>query len=700
MNSILRPFPFSVKESYYIILPDFEFSYGQLAFYLFSAVIAKLIYSAVYNYYISPLKAIPGPRLNAITKLPIRLRRPEGRVFDWFYSLHRQYGPVVRVSPRMVLFADKDAVRQILVSDDLPKSEEVVRIRVDASFQTLFSADDKTFHKTRKRLLSPAFSVKYTSSLEPFMHSCVQTLVGIIHNTVMNNSSEKPTTVNLYQYVQAAAFDIIGETAFGESFKLLENGKHPLPIKVFEELRKRVLRATFPFLKPFLQQDPYTEEFVTKIIRERHAQNANGVRRHDILQILIDAKDEETGKGLTEFEIYDQVMEFLIAGGDTTAFTINMALVLLLQNPQALRSLVAELDKTFSDVRDRDQSKPFVPDHDSLKHLKYLNAVIKETLRRFPTALAGVLRQTKTDTIIGGYFIPKDTLVTASFYQVQNSKELWGPDAEEWIPERWLDADRIPRNCLYGFGGGSRICIGRHFAWAEMRIMLASLVMNFDLTVIPGQNLELVHFITPSLKTKRFEVEEPDVKDKYYSKVNEDKRVLIEMARISTGKIKTTLRRIQYVEKTNTSLLNSSSMGTASRATTTSSKSTWKPNPFTPATPTSATSSDHNKSLPRRQLKRISTSFQGNFTPFHKSKPINPSTIPPIWPFGQRPFRLQNGVMGVAVSYGLYRNPDVQVAFGTFLLFMGVAISITVSKKYLSVLVLLSQLARAGAIVH
>ena len=72
------------------------------------------------------------------------------------------------------------------------------------------------------------------------------------------------------------------------------------------------------------------------------------------------------------------------------------------------------------------------------------------------------------------------------------------------------------------------------------------------------------------------------MKDKYYSKVNEDKRVLIEMARISTGKIKTTLRRIQYVEKTNTSLLNSSSMGTASRATTTSSKSTWKPNPFTP----------------------------------------------------------------------------------------------------------------------
>src|SRR6185436_3927736 len=109
-----------------------------------------------------------------------------------------------------------------------------------------------------------AFSIKYTSSLEPFMRSCVQTLVGIIHDAVINNNSEKPTTINLYQCVQAVAFDIIGETAFGESFKLLENGEHPLPIKVFQELRRRVLRASFPFLKPFLQQDPYTEEVSIK----------------------------------------------------------------------------------------------------------------------------------------------------------------------------------------------------------------------------------------------------------------------------------------------------------------------------------------------------------------------------------------------------------------------------------------------------
>ncbi|CAG8591949.1 771_t:CDS:10 [Paraglomus occultum] len=133
-------------------------------------------------------------------------------------------------------------------------------------------------------------------------------------------------------------------------------------------------------------------------------------------------------------------------------------------------------------------------------------------------------------------------------------------------------------------------------------------------------------------------------------KVNEDKSKSLDRDGKNTGgENKNSAEKNTNAEKTNTTLSNSSSLGTASRATTTGSKSTWKPNPnaasFTPTTPTSATSNDKSPAsspfLSQRQLKRTTTSFQGNFTPFHKSKPIaNPSTIPPIWPFGQRPFRL------------------------------------------------------------
>ncbi|CAG8590832.1 10618_t:CDS:2 [Paraglomus brasilianum] len=507
MDTTLHQCLVAVKHFYRTALLDYKFSFGQLVFYLASALVAKIIYDIVYNCYISPLSVIPGPRLCAISRLPTLRRRPKGNVFKWFSSLSKQYGPVVRTAPNMVLFTDKDDIKQILVSDDLPKSATIAGIRPDTAFQTLFTADDKIFHKGRRRLLSPAFSSKYVSSLEPLMHSCVQALLQKIHDTIISNGSEKPARINIYQWVQATAIDVIGETAFGGSFNILENGDHPLPKKIFEELRNRIIRATFPFLRPFLPQDPYTEEFITNIIRERIALNAKGERPHDILQMLIDARDEKTGKGLTEFEMYDQVMEFVIAGSDTSSFTASMSLAFLLHRPQTLRSLVAELEEAFPDVRTKDPSKLFVPNHEGLKNLKLLNAVINETMRRFPVALSGLIRQTTVDTMIGGYLIPKGTAVNAYFNQVQNSKEHWGPDAEEWVPERWLDSNNVPRNGFYGFGAGSRICIGQHFAWTEMRMILASLLLNFDFTLIPNQNLDLVHFITPSLKTKKFDVD-------------------------------------------------------------------------------------------------------------------------------------------------------------------------------------------------
>ncbi|CAG8496385.1 862_t:CDS:2 [Paraglomus occultum] len=508
MNAALTQFLASVKHRYHEALSDYEFSYGQLLLLLASALIAKTVYDIVCNYFISPLSVIPGPRLCAISKLPLIVRRPEGRMFAWFASLVKQYGPVVRIAPNMVLFADRDAVRQILVSDDLPKSPTISGIRVDPAFQTLFTADDKIFHKVRRRLLSPAFTSKYISSLEPLMRSCIQVLVQKIRDTVITNGSEKPARINIYQWIQATAIDVIGETAFGGSFNIVEKGDHPLPKKIFEELRMRVIRGAFPLLRSFLPQDAYTEKFITNLIRERIAQNEKGVRRNDILQIVIDARDEDTGKGLTEFEMYDQVMEFVIAGSDTSSFTASMALAYLVHNPKSLQSLVAELDEAFPGVRDKaDPSNLFIPNHDSLKNLKHLNAALNETMRKFPVALSGLIRLTKSDTMIGGYFIPKNTSVDAFFGHVQNSKEYWGPDAEEWVLERWLDPDKVPRNCFYGFGAGSRICIGQHFAWTEMRLILASLLLNFDFTLIPNQNMDLVHFITPSLKTKTVDVD-------------------------------------------------------------------------------------------------------------------------------------------------------------------------------------------------
>ncbi|CAG8743446.1 13174_t:CDS:2, partial [Cetraspora pellucida] len=394
----------------------------------------------------------------------------------------------------------KNAIMQILINDNLPKSDSISGIRSDPNFPTLFSATDKPFHQKRRKLLSSAFSIKYINTLEPLMHSCTNVLLQKILSRVNSNSinynvNDLPI-LNIYEIVQACTLDIIGETAFGGSFNIVERGNHPLPEKVFLELKRRVMCHTFPYLKSFMSKDNWIDEV------DRRELNIHDEKRKDILQILLDSS-ENVDDPLTEFEIQDQIIEFLIAGSDTSSLTINMALIMLLNHPEKLENLIAELDSlklSLSDI-----SSPLIPSHDSLKNLKYLNAVIHETLRLFPASLGGILRQTTKDTVIDGYLIPKNTTVSASIWSIHKSKEIWGPDANDFVPERWLNPDNSQfKGAFYAFGAGSRNCIGANFAWMEIRLLLASLLLNFNFEMVKNQDLDMVHFITPALKSKKF----------------------------------------------------------------------------------------------------------------------------------------------------------------------------------------------------
>ncbi|CAI2163281.1 713_t:CDS:2 [Funneliformis geosporum] len=482
------------------------FALSKVIVWVILAVLLRIVSKMIHNALISPLKAIPGPIICSVSDWLIAIRKPHGRVFEWFYQMHREYGNVVRVGPNLVLFSSKEAVRQILITNELPKPDTISGIRTDPNIATIFSATDRHFHKQRRTMLTPTFSIKFIASLEPLMQSCIKTLVKKLNSTsksdpsIQINKNGLPI-VNIYQLVQATTLDIIGETAFGGSFNLIENGEHPLPGKVFQELKRRVLNHTFPYLKPFFKKDLWTDEFIQQIIRDRKELNAKGTKREDILQTLLDARDTKTNEGLSEFEIQDQTMEFLIAGSDTASFTINMALITLLHHPEKLRNIMNELDSAFP------AGSRQSPEHKTLKNLKYLNAVINETLRLFPVSIGGILRQAPNDIMIDGYLIPKGTTVSASIYQVHRSKDIWGVDADLFEPERWVNGNPVElKKYIFSFGSGSRYCIGYNFAMMEMRLILASLLLNFEFEKVEKQNLQIVHFITPALITKKFDV--------------------------------------------------------------------------------------------------------------------------------------------------------------------------------------------------
>ncbi|CAG8435951.1 5722_t:CDS:10 [Scutellospora calospora] len=321
----------------------------------------------------------------------------------------------------------------------------------------------------KRKVISPAFSIKYITSLEKLMLSCVKDLVYNIDEMLKS----KGPVLNIVNLIQTCAVDIIGETSFGGKFNNIKTGEHPLPKKVWVELKRRVLISIFPLLKPWLTEDPYLRNFSNNIITSRRKANK---QKNDILQILLNTFDDDyetkktknkkekqigTENRMTDHEVYDQILEFLVAGTDSVSFTTTMAIVQLSKNPQKLLSLVKELDKVLSIDE--------LPTHDKLKELKYLNAVINETMRLWPVFLdGGIGRTPDKDSILGKYMIPKDasflnlnTSLILNFYKLHHDPKYWGEDVEEFIPERWLEPENIPRDVYYPFSAGPRNCIGQ-----------------------------------------------------------------------------------------------------------------------------------------------------------------------------------------------------------------------------------------------
>ncbi|CAG8682113.1 12834_t:CDS:2 [Racocetra persica] len=505
--------PFLSFESSIHVVPIFNFL-PALFFILLAILAAKILYYVIYHTYISPLSKIPGPAFSSVTEILVSLKRPEGRVFEWFYSLHLKYGNVVRVGPKFILFDDLEAIKFILKDSDMPKTPSIAGIRAHYNLPTLFSAT-YVFLKLVQSLIKKIDSL---SKLSPKSSH--------LSNSTFNQFNDDKPVINLYQLVQFCALDIIGETAFGGSFNMVETGSHPLPMKILDEMKRRVMCHTFPYFKMLFKKDPWCDEFISKMIKNRIEQNLKTTKKRiDILQILLNNHsplkqsspntpiDITDGKTMSNFEILDQTMEFLIGGSDTSAFTINMAIIMLLQNPEKLKNLRIELESAFPILRNRVISSEheddlFLPSHDILKSLKYLNAVIDETLRLFPVTLGGIMRQTTKDTIISNYLIPKDTIVSASVWRLHRSKQIWGQDVDEFVPERWFDLNpKIRNDAYYPFGSGSRLCIGNNFAMMEIRIMLSSLIGNFNFFFRKDADLQIVQFITPSLRSKKFEVE-------------------------------------------------------------------------------------------------------------------------------------------------------------------------------------------------
>ncbi|KAH8731789.1 cytochrome P450, partial [Phaeosphaeriaceae sp. PMI808] len=448
----------------------------------------RTIVVVIYRLYVSPLKAIPGPRLNALTSIPHDIVWIKGSRHVYLENLHNKYGPIVRVAPTEVSFIDSSIWRDVFgfLKNDAECEKSDKQQRNNGATGILDA--NRMNHRRVRRLISHAFSDQSLRLQEDRMQSHVDNLI----KGLLRQSTKGP--VEITEWLHWTAFDIMGDLALGESFNSLEAMKtHPwqqfimdhIVATVYIGLAERwgISRIAAFTTPPSLIQAVETFYSISSDMVEKRMQN-KGSDRGDFLDHILrfglvtnETKGQSKGLGLEELK--NTSSDIAIAGSETTATLLSGLIFYLLKNPDVLHKVTNEV-RTLKSSDDITISS-------TLTELPYLKAVIEEGMRIFVPAPILAARSIKAGGLaVGGYWLPGGTRVFASQHIAYRSNSHFARP-KEFIPERWLpDRPREFENdnasdVFYPFSFGPRNCIGSHLARAEMRVILTKLLWHFDL---------------------------------------------------------------------------------------------------------------------------------------------------------------------------------------------------------------------------
>ncbi|TKX23529.1 cytochrome P450 monooxygenase-like protein 24 [Elsinoe australis] len=460
-----------------------------------SLVLVQLIL-IVYKAYFGPLSKFPGPKLHALTPIINLYYKFKGLDVVEKRRLHDTYGPVVRFGPNEISFNTADGWRQIYGHRVGGKAS----LQKDLSFygeepitgtRSIIDADDEN-HARMRRILSHSFSDKALKDQEPVFKEWTQLLIKKLHEHASKNPNESTDMVKRWN---CATFDIMGDLTFAESLGMLEGGEYSPWVKTIYDNIKIGTQLRCLFLLPVL--GGFFRSLVKAVPAARQAQldhlsyAVERVQRrmaktelaHEDLWTEVIKRGEKLDMSMGEMESNGNI--FMIAGTETTATLLSGLLFYLLKNPDKMAKLTKEVRETFDKTSDITIEQ--------LQKMPYLNACIEEGLRIYPPVPIGLPRIVPPQGMaIDGVFVPGGTSVSVSQWAAYRSKDNFAVP-EEFHPERWLsDRDekfaKDDKAAFQPFSTGPRNCIGKNLAYHESRLLLASVLCNFDIELDPRSN--------------------------------------------------------------------------------------------------------------------------------------------------------------------------------------------------------------------
>ncbi len=390
-------------------------------------------------------------------------------------SIWRTYGDVVQFpvpKPPSYLVNDPEGVRSVLVTNSRSYGKSTIQYSALSlvTGEGLLSADTSEW-KRQRPMVQPAFHRETLTSIVAHVATAAERIIDDW------NALPEGAVVDIDAVIMNAALEVVGHALFGSD---LSTDADALTTATLDALDVVIARARVPITPPAWVPTPGNRKLsssVAALDRAVHSMlDSRGVREvpADMLDLLITARDDE-GHALTEAEIRDQVVTFIVAGHETVASALTWTFALLAENPEVMRTLQAEVDAVLGG-----KAAQFV----NYQRLPYTRAVIDETLRLYPPAWL-ITRNSLGDDVLGGYEVPQGSLIIMSPWLLHRHPDIW-PNPDSFEPQRFIDGD-IDRSAFIPFGAGPRQCIGRDFAYVEAVLLLASLVAHFDVEFPAGE---------------------------------------------------------------------------------------------------------------------------------------------------------------------------------------------------------------------
>ncbi|XP_050232686.1 cytochrome P450 86B1-like [Mercurialis annua] len=368
----------------------------------------------------------------------------------------------------------------------------------------IFNADDETWQRQRKTA-----SIEFHST--KFRQLTTESLLELVHSRllpVLENAVQKSADIDLQDILLRLTFDNVCMMAFGVDPGCLSLDLPEIPFaRAFEDATEvTVLRFVTPTCiwkamryldlgaeKKLKRSIKGVDEFAEQVIRTRKKElsvtssDDDKKQRSDLLTVFMRLKDEN-GKPFSDKFLRDICVNFILAGRDTSSVALSWFFWLLNKNPDVEEKILAEIYKIV-----KERSHHFDPNMSALvfkpeeiKKMEYLQAALSEALRLYPSVPVDHKEVIEDDIFPNGTVLKKGTKVIYAVYAMGRMEAIWGKDCREFKPERWLKDGRYMSESAYkftAFNGGPRLCLGKDFAYYQMKFVAASIIYRYRVKV-------------------------------------------------------------------------------------------------------------------------------------------------------------------------------------------------------------------------